>query len=263
MKLQSHPDMRASPQAAHLKVVYFEAPAAQPRPCAAIWEHAGLVHLVSPLLRTRSGMTDPLPFARQFGDCVPAFDLFQQVMSWLDAACFAATTTAEVQAQCKAQAAWGLRCVRFDASDRVLRDLHDLLHAAGGPGVLQPPVLRECVLESLQQILRGTEALAGAQLELRRAHTDDIAVVELAGGERVQVSVCHAPAASNPGTLVLASSAALARAGEVHYCLLVCPALQLDAGLVISDRAAVTSLDPLLMRRMLVRWAQQALRQES
>ncbi len=114
----------------HLKLVLYLPAADDPVVCAAIWREGDHVHLASPLLPDRSGVFDPQVYVRQFPHGIASVDAFEETMSWLDAACFAAADPREVESACEAHPEWQLRCVRYDGSDASLSGLNGLIRAA-------------------------------------------------------------------------------------------------------------------------------------
>jgi hypothetical protein len=98
-----------------LKLVECVPPGArQAQVCAALWQHGAEVRLVAPVLRhpprAETGWLDG-------------------VLTWFDAACFAARKTHDLHQACSANPEWRLRCVPFDGSDRALNALSGLLRS--------------------------------------------------------------------------------------------------------------------------------------
>lgn len=107
--------MRSDPPTSpRLELVEFiPAADADPVVCGAVWQHGRDVHLLAPALRDAATGADALGFT----------------LSWLDAACFAATDADEARQACDENPDWHLRCRPFDGSDHTLRALADLMHA--------------------------------------------------------------------------------------------------------------------------------------
>ena len=114
----------------HLKVVQYLPPDGEPTACAAIWSEGGYVHLASPLARTRRGVPDAPRHPRTFPEAVASIDAFEETMTWLDAACYAATNPRQVEAACRQHPEWRLQCVRYDGGDATLLGMGALLRAA-------------------------------------------------------------------------------------------------------------------------------------
>lgn len=82
--------------------------------CGVVWEHDAQVRLLSPVLR---------------GSCSPTYPWLDDVLGWLDAACYAASSTTQISRACAANPQWHLRCVPFDATDHSLLAIAGLMHA--------------------------------------------------------------------------------------------------------------------------------------
>lgn len=82
--------------------------------CGVVWEHDAQVRLLSSVLR---------------GSCSPTCPGLDDVLGWLDAACYAASSTSQVSRACASNSQWHLRCIPFDGSDRALLVIADLLRA--------------------------------------------------------------------------------------------------------------------------------------
>ncbi len=102
------------PPPVRLKLVECVPPGArEPQVCAALWQHGPEVRLVAPALR------QPRADSGWLGG----------VLSWFDAACFAARQAPDLHHACTANPEWGLRCVPFDGSDRALLAVSGLLQS--------------------------------------------------------------------------------------------------------------------------------------
>jgi len=240
-----------------LKLVQYLPRGGEPHVCAAIWGEGACVHLVSPLLRTHRGVRDPQSYARQFPDGLASIDAFEDSMSWLDAACYAARDPREVDAACRQHPEWQLRCIRYDGGDTALLGLSGLLRAAENAGPLPAPIMRGCLIELVKQILKSEDALAGGQIEATFHEGEDVAKLEFGMHRTVLVTMLDNVASTDVVGLGLQAHRRLAAQydGSLH-CLLVATGLQLDAPVILSARAALTDMDPEHVRAALVRLAQ-------
>ena len=175
----------------------------------------------------------------------------------IDAACFAAADPREVESACNAHPEWQLRCVRYDGSDASLSGLNGLIRAAEKAGPLPAPVLRECLLELIKQILKNDPELLGAQIEATFREGDDVATLEIGNGRAVLVTLLASVAANDA---VRQGLLAHQRMTE-HYksqvqCLLVAPDLQIDRPMFMTARVAITDMEADHLRAALVRLAQ-------
>jgi hypothetical protein len=245
-------------QGVHLHLIHYCPHGCAAQVCAAVWEERGQVRLASPLLRRRDGVLDPQPFARQFSDSLPCLDLFEDVMGWLDAACYAASRCHQVRLACHQHPEWDLRCEPFDSSDAALMSLRSLVRAASEHAALPPALLRECARMAVQRLLREEPRLAGGQFE--SVHTDDaddLGVVEMPVGTRVLVSVRHQvrpTQAVSLGVLAHYRMAAMVQGkASADRCLLVLPNLELHRPMTMTPRTAIANLDPLVLRDALFR----------
>ena len=251
----------ATPRASrgrHLKLVQYLPAGDEPVVCAAIWREGDHVHLTSPLLPTRHGVRDPQAYMRQFPQGLASIDAFEETMTWLDAACYAAADPREVESACAEHPEWQLRCIRYDGSDATLSGLTGLIHAAEKVGPLPAPVLRDCLLELIKQILKSDPELVGAQIEATYHDGDDVATLEIGSGRAVLVTLLASVASSDA---VRQGLLAHQRMTE-HYksrvqCLLVAPDLQIDRPMFMTARVAITDMDADHVRAALVRLAKE------
>jgi len=240
----------------HLKLVQYLPPGAQPHVCAAIWREGDHVHLASPLLPMRHGVRDPQSYVRQFPDALASIDAFEDTMTWLDAACYAAADPREVETACLEHPEWQLQCIRYDGSDAALLELAGLIRAAEMIGPLPQPILRECLLELIKQILRNDPELVDAQIESTFHQGNDVATLELGIDRSVLVSVL-----GNIASTDMARQALLAhqRITDQHkawtQCLLVLPEREIESPVFMTSRVAVSSMNPDHIRAALVRMA--------
>jgi hypothetical protein len=242
----------------HLKLVQYLPAGDEPVVCAAIWREGDHVHLTSPLLPTRHGVRDPQAYMRQFPQGLASIDAFEETMTWLDAACYAAADPREVESACEAHPEWQLRCVRYDGSDATLSGLTGLIHAAKNVGPLPAPVLRDCLLELIKQILKSDPQLVGAQIAAIHHDGDDVATLEIGSGRKVLVTLLASVASSDAMRQGLLAH----RRMTEHYknrvqCLLVAPDLQIDRPMFMTARVAITDMDADHVRAALVRLAQE------
>lgn len=233
---------------AHLKLVRYHPPGSHAQVCAAVWEKSGHVHLANPLLARNEELLDPQPFVRQFGE-ISRLDMFEQVMSALDAACYSSTRTSEVREMCKEHPEWDLSCERFDATDESMGALHSLIQAAGSRSSLPMPALRHCLIETVARILEFDKMFEGAQIEETFRDGDDVAVVEMASGLRLLVTTCHGAGSSTAVSRgVMAHYRAVRKSRGADKCLLVLPELKIDKPMKLTGLSAISSADPVVIR---------------
>lgn len=145
-----------------MELVYYIPPGAEPQVCAAFWQMGDHVHLASPWLPPRCGARKPQSDAGQFPDALASIKAFEDSMTWLDAACYAAADSSEVEAACQQHPEWRLQCIQYDGRDASLRGLSGLIRASETANPFPGWVLREFLL--LQQ---------NASARLSRASQDD------------------------------------------------------------------------------------------
>lgn len=260
MPLRRPSSSAVSTQAAaghRLKLVQYLPRGGKPHVCAAIWRESGHVHLVSPLLRTRHGVRDPQSYARQFPDSLASIDAFEDSMSWLDAACYAASDPREVDAACRQHPEWQLRCIRYDGGDAALLGLSGLLRAAEKAGQLPAPIMRGCLIELVKQILKSEGDLAGGQIEATFYAGEDVAKLELGIHRTVLVTMLNNVASTDVVRLGLQAHRRMTE--QYHssvQCLLVATGFQIDAPMVLSARVVLSDMDPEHVRAALVGLAQ-------
>jgi hypothetical protein len=98
--------------------------------CATVWQECGQARLASPFMPRHVALADRQRSVRQSSDGIACRESLEDVMSWLDAACYAATGCDEVLQACHEHPEWGLRCEPFDGSDTALLALNRLMRAA-------------------------------------------------------------------------------------------------------------------------------------
>lgn len=237
----------------HLKVVQYLPLNGEPTACAAIWSEGGYVHLASPLARTRRGVLDPQPYVRMFPDALALIDAFEETMTWLDAACYAATDPRQVEAACRQHPEWRLQCVRYDGSDATLLGMGGLIRAAEKVVPMSEPVMRNCLLELIKQILKSEPELAGAQINSTFPNGTDVATLEL-GLDSVVLVTLLADLVSTD--MIRQGLLAHHRMSDAHkgwaQCLLVLPELEMDQPVFMTSRVVVTNLNPGNVRAALV-----------
>lgn len=242
----------------HLKLVQYLPEGDEPVVCAAIWREGDHVHLASPLLPTRHGVRDPQAYMRQFPQGLASIDAFEETMTWLDAACYAAADPREVEAACESHPEWQLRCIRYDGSDATLSGLTGLIHAAENVGPLPAPILRDCLLELIKQILKCDPELVGAQIEATYHDGDDVATLEIGSGRAVLVTLLPSVASTDAIRQGLLADQRMTE----HYqsrvqCLLVAPDFQIDRPMFMTARVAITNMEADHVRAALVRLAKE------
>lgn len=252
-RLPNSPTTGPSQSSHHLKLVEYRPPGGEPHACAAIWRNGDYVQLASPLLRTRNGVRNPKAYVRQFPDSLASLDTFEETMTWLDAACYAATDPREVEAACQEHPEWHLRCIRYDGGDAVLLGLGGLIRAAERGTPVPEPLLRDCLLEIIKQILKNDPTLADAQIDATLHAEDEVATLEL-GLDRVVRLTLLTNIPSND--VVRQGLLAHHRMTEGHngwaQCLLVIPDLEIDQPMFVTPRVAITAMDPAQIRAALV-----------
>ena len=238
----------------HLKLVQYLPSGGEPHVCAAIWREGEHVHLTSPLLRTRRGVRDPRSYARQFPDGLASIDAFEDTMTWLDAACYAAADPREVETACQQHPEWQLRCVRYDGSDATLLGLAELIRAVERGGPLPEPIMRDCLLELIRQVLENDPGLVGAQIDSVVHAGNDIATLDLGLDRQAVVTVKRNIASSD---VVRQGLLAHHRMMDEHkgwaHCLLVLPDLDIPQPMFMTTRVVITDMDPDHLRAALVR----------
>jgi len=236
--------------------VQYLPPGGEAHVCAAIWREGERVHVASPLLRVHNGVRDPEPYVRQFPDALGSIDAFAETMTWLDAACYAATDPSEVETACEQHPEWRLRCVPYDGGDASLLGLASLIRAAGKVGPLPQPIMRDCLLEIVAQILKGDPELFLAQIEATFHEGDGVATLEL-GLDRLVLVTLRANVASS--SLVRETLLAHRRMIDQHkgwaQCLLVLPDLEIGQPMVMTSRVVITNMESETIRAALVRMA--------
>lgn len=240
----------------HLKLVQYLPSGGEPHVCAAIWREGDHVHLVSPLLRTQRGVRDPRPYARQFPEGLALIDAFEDTMTWLDAACYAAADTREVEEACRQHPEWQLRCIRYDGSDATLLGLTGLIRAAERVEPLSEVVMRDCLLELVKQVLKNDVTLVDAQIDTELRADGDVATVDIGMDCRVLITLLKNVASTDvvrQGLLAHYRITAGHKCGV--QCLLVLPDLDLERPIFISSRVVITNMNPDHVRASLVRMA--------
>ena len=253
----SRPAVPRRPQPSHhLKLVQFLPPGEEPHVCAALWREGDYVRLASPLMRARRGVWDPKAYVRQFPDALLSIDAFEEAMTWLDAACYAAADPREVEATCLQHPEWQLRCIRYNGSDANLLGLAGLIRAAETEGPFPEPIVRDCLLEVIRQILKNDPDLAMAQIESTSHEGDDIATLDLGLDRAVLVTL-----------LTNIVSMDVVRQGQLAHdrmaatnngwgqCLLVLPDLQINQPMFITPQVVITDMDTDQIRAALVHMA--------
>lgn len=242
----------------HLKLVQYLPAGDEPVVCAAIWREGDHVHLASPLLPTRHGVRDPQAYVRQFPHGMASIDAFEDTMTWLDAACYAAADPREVESACEEHPEWQLRCVRYDGSDATLSGLTGLIHAAEKVGPLPAPVLRDCLLELIKQILKNDPELVSAQIEATFHDGDDLATLEIGTDRAVLVTLLASVVSTDAIRQALLAHQRMTEQYKSRVqCLLVAPDLQIDRPMFMTARVAITDMDADHLRAALVRLAKE------
>lgn len=244
------------PSGRHLKLIQYLPSGGEPHVCAAIWREGDHVHLASPLLRTRHGVRDPRSYIRQFPDGLASIDAFEDTMTWLDAACYAATDPREVETACQQHPEWQLRCIRYDGSDATLLGLAGLIRAVESVGPLPEPMMRDCLLELIKQILKHDPDQVGAQIDKIFHEGDDVATLNLGLDRQVLVTALRNIASTD---VVRQGLLAHHRMADKYkgwaQCLLVLPDLDIERPMFMTSLVAITNMDPDHVRASLVHMA--------
>lgn len=245
------------PAGHHLKLIQYLPPGGEPHVCAAIWREGDHVHLASPLLRTQRGVRDPRSYVRQFPDGLASINAFEDTMTWLEAACYAATDPREVEAACQQHPEWQLRCIRYDGSDVTLLGLAGLIRAAERIDPLPESIMRDCLLELIKQILANDPVLVDVQIDQAFRDGDDVASLDLGSDRQVLVTVLRNIAATDlVREGLLAHHRMMDKLSGWTQCLLVLPDLNIERPMFMTSRVAITCMDPDHVRASLVHMAQ-------
>ena len=248
---------RPSKSSPHLKLVQYRPPGGEPHACAAIWRKGKYVRLASPLLRTRDGLRDPKAYVRQFPDSLASLDTFEETMSWLDAVCYAATDPREVEAACREHPEWQLSCIRYDGGDSSLLELGGLIRAAERGARLPKPLVRDCLLELIKQILKHDPTLVDAKLDATLDQEDDIATLEIGLDRVVRVTLLPDVEPNDVDRRAkLAHHRMMAVRNGWMQCLLVVPSLDIQEPMFITPRVVVVAVDSRQIWSSLARMAQ-------
>jgi hypothetical protein len=228
----------------NLMLVQFLPPGGKPQVCAALWRESDYVHLASPLMRARSGVRDPTSYARQFPDALTSIDDFEEAMTWLDAACYAAADPREVDTACQQHPEWRLRCVRYGGSDDNLLGLAGLIRATETTASFPETIMRDCLLEIIRQILKNDPDLAVGQIESTSQKGDDIATLDLGLDRAVVVTLLRNIASTDVVRQgVLAHHRMTAPNNARTQCLLVLPNLEINQPTFLTPRVVITNMD--------------------
>jgi hypothetical protein len=240
----------------NLKLVQFLPPGGKAQVCAALWRDGDYVHLASPLMRARRGVRDPKSFARQFPDALASIDTFEETMTWLDAACYAAVDPREVDAACQQHPEWRLRCVRYEGSDANLLSLAGLIRATETTDPFPETLMHDCLLEIIRQILKNDSDLAAVQIDSTSQKGDDVATLDLGLDRRVVVTLLTNIASTDVVRQgVLAHHRMTAPNNARTQCLLVLPNLQIKQPTFLTPRVVITNMDTDHVRASLVHMA--------
>lgn len=227
-----------------LKLVQYTPPRGEPHTCAAIWRNGDYVRLASPLLRTSNGLRDPNAYVRQFPDSLASLDTFEETMTWLDAACYAATDTRQVEVACQEHPEWQLACVRYDGGDAALRALGNLIQAARKGALPPKPLMRDCLLELVRQVLKSEPRLADSRVDVALDETDDVAILELGVDHLVHVALLPDVASSDAHRqAMLANDRMLLGRNGWAQCLLVVPSLKSREPMFVPPRVMLVAMD--------------------
>ena len=181
-------------------------------------------------------------------------------MTWLEAACYAASDPRDVEAACQQHPEWQLRCIRYDGGDITLLGLAGLIRAAERIGPLPDLIVRDCLLELIRQILKNDPVLVGAQIDKTFRDSNDVASVDLGFDRQVLVTMLKNIVATDVVRHgLLAHHRMMDKRSEWTQCLLVLPDLDIDIEqpMFMTSRVAITSMDPDHMRASLVHMAKQ------
>lgn len=238
----------------HMKMVQYLPPNGAPSACAAIWGQDGYVHLTSPLAHTHGGVVDPWPYVRMFPEVVASIDAFEETMTWLDAACYAATDPRQVEAACRENPEWRLQCVRYDGSDTTLLGLGRLIRAAVGLKSIPQAVMREHLLGLIQQILKSEPGLSGAHISSTVTDGNAVATLDLGFDNTVRVSLRTDILSAEQLSDINAEQYRTSEVKQdgVHN-LLVLAQLEMAHPVVMASQLVVTDLNPANVRAALVR----------
>ena len=237
-------------------LVQFLPPGGNPQVCAAIWREGDFVRLASPLMRTRHGVKDLRAFARQFPDALASIDAFEEAMTCLDAACYAAVDPHDVDTACQLYPEWRLQCVRYDVSDSSLLGLASLIRAAGTTGSFPRLITRDCLLEIVRQILKNAPELAAVQIESTPQEGNDVATLDLGLDRAAVVTLLTNIASTDVVWQGVLAHHRLTETSSAHaQCLLVFPNLQISQPTFLTPRVAIANMDTEHIRASLLHMA--------
>lgn len=240
-----------------LKLVGYTPPGGEPHTCAAIWRNGDYVRLSSPLLRTSNGLRDPNAYVRQFPDSFASLDTFEETMTWLDAACYAATDTRQVEVACQEHPEWQLACVRYDGGDAALHALGNLIQAAEKGALPPKPLMRDCLLELVRQVLKNEPRLADSRVDVALDKTADVAILELGVDHLVHVALLPDVASGDAHRqAMLANDRMLLGSNGWAQCLLVVPSLKSREPMFVPPRVMLVAMDAAQIGSSLARMAQ-------
>ncbi|CAN7754080.1 MULTISPECIES: hypothetical protein [unclassified Variovorax] len=240
----------------NLMLVQFLPPGGEPRVGAALWREGDRVHLAAPLMRARNGVRDPKSFARQFPDALASIDAFEEAMTCLDAACYAAADPHEVDTACQLYPEWRLQCLRYDGSDSSLLGLASLIRAAGTTGSFPKLIMRDCLLEIVRQILKNAPELAAVQIESTSQEGDDVATLDLGLDGPVVVTLLTNIASTDVVRQGVLAHHRMTDPNSAHVqCLLVVPNLQISQPTFLTPRVVIANMDTEHIRASLVHMA--------
>ena len=218
---------------------------ADPHACAAIWQEAQQVRLVSPLVRTRFGVIDPQPFIKHFPSTYDLIHRFERAMEWLDSVCYVSRSTQEVAKACDAAPEWGLQCVRYDASDATI-GLDGLVRSPQLDRSFGYPAIRYCLVETIRRVLGTHERLAVGQIEgmFDAGAENEVAWVYLPGDRIVLVKFLTDIASTDVVRQgLLALDRRLLASGRYTHSLLVVGGLPLRAPIFLTNTVTISTPD--------------------
>jgi hypothetical protein len=178
-------------------------------------------------------------------------DAFERAMEWLDSVCYAAQATAQVRQACEAEPEWGLCCTPYDASDQSL-GLGGLSHALLPDEALIEEVARQCLVQTIQRLLKEDPDFESGQMELTETEmekatgsdTGDVATVYLAGDLSIRVCLLKKVSRSEVIQSGIRAMTRMSQAGTSwQHALLVMPGLDVAQPMFMGKSVTISSLE--------------------
>ena len=229
---------------ARLKVVRYTPAGGTERVCAAVWQSGGNVRLASPLIRPHDGACEPRTFMRRFADAPQALDAFLESMTWLDAACFGASSPGEVAQACRTHPEWQLHCSPYGGTDEAMATLGELFFRSLKKATpMSEPLVRGCVIETVRVAIKTNPALA--HIQMNATYASGVNVCSLAAGLDRPLLVTFLEHVASTDIIwrgVLAHQRMRKTTCEWSRCLLVMANATLSAPSFLTPKVVITDL---------------------